>query len=807
MDLSTGHDISSFVLGKELKGTDFGINADAAFFDILSNSLYANPLLAVLRETITNAMDANKENRKDTPVEISFTEDSFLLSVTDHGKGIPHDKVHEIYCVYGTTTKKETDSTGGFGLGCKSPFALVDSFTISNCYQGIRKDYLLIKEQGIPKLIETKGQRNDDNTGLTVNILLSRDKYVYKRICEIITSLCFCGGIKAQLNGNDLSYVQYPENRVTYLGKTDNNVKLVDIGISDIGADTYVVKYGCNVYGFNSYALPKEEVELKEILEEYHGYLRLGIMRGYKVKNGVFFNQYIPVFNVPTNSIDITPNRENIRFTKKTVNTLIRIVKEEISHIENSKLDAKKVIKEFELDKFQFISNVFGLRGKENKGFTAEEINWHYSPAELLARAYQEAGSGIEKEFASYVLENALDTSQEKRAKLAELLNELGSPLRESLRKTKIYNSKTLGESLEERMKRITESIEKIQERGDTLNALLENLFKIVIISTGKSYDTRSCGSSYAKWRRAARMKEQINAFFYPYDYDYIKCRSYEIYCKSASKAAQLEKELTEKGYYVINLLETEGIRNKPSKRVTEPREVKELAKINNSYYISKEEWKAFNDCKRDYFTLNMCYRERVFPEGAYSSLRRVNDFYFVMLETKTGMDMANKLELKTFATVLSADVKEILEKDSKVRTALGLLYYTRRIDKYRVDIQFDLSQLIWLCLQVPEFCERYRLPVLDKSQLGDICLVLSAIDQYKAVQETFKEVCPYKGRVGRVCDTLNTLGNRRGFSGLILFIGDILTRMESVDKDSMEGKLLMNFLDTLFGKGVEEDE
>lgn len=807
MDLSTGHDISSFVLGKELKGTDFGINADAAFFGILSNSLYANPLLAVLRETITNAMDANKENGKDTPVEISFTEDSFLLSVTDHGKGIPHDKVHEIYCVYGTTTKKETDSTGGFGLGCKSPFALVDSFTISNCYQGIRKDYILLKEQGIPKLIETKGQRKDDNTGLTVNILLSKDKYIYERICEIIISLCFCGGIKAQLNGNDLSYVQYPENRVTYLGETNNNVKLVDIGISDIGADTYVVKYGCNVYGFNSYELPKEEVELREILEEYHGYLRLGIMRGYKVKNGVFFNQYIPIFNVPINSIDITPNRENIRFTKKTVNTLIRMVKEEISHIKNSKLDAKKVIEEFELDKLQFISNVFGLRGKENKGFTAEEINWHYSPEELLARAYQEAGSGIEKEFASYALKYASDTSQEKRTRLADLLNELESPLRESLKKTKIYDSRTLGGPIEEKMKKTAESIETLQKEGNALSYLLKDLFKVVIISTGKTYDTRSYASNYTKWRKAARMKEQINAFFYPYDYSFIKANSYVINCSNANKANQLEKELTEKGYYVINLLETEGIRNKPSKRVTEPREVKELAKINNSYYISKEAWKAFNERKKDYFSLNMCYRERVFPTEAYNSLRRVNDFYFVMLETKTGMDMANKLELKTFATVLSADVKEILEKDSKVRTALGLLYYTRRIDKYRVDIQFDLSQLIWLCLQVPEFCERYRLPVLDKSQLGDICLVMSAIDQYKAVKDTFEQICPYKGRIGRVCDTLNTLGNRKGFSGLVLFIGDILTRMESLDKDSMEGKLLMNFLDTLFDKGVEEDE
>lgn len=802
MDLSTGHDISSFVIGKELTGTDFGINADAAFFDILSNSLYANPLLAVLRETITNAVDANQENGKDIPVEISFTEDSFLLSVTDHGKGIPHDKVHEIYCIYGKSTKQETEATGGLGLGCKSPFALVDSFTISNCHGGIRRDYLLIKEQGIPKLIETKGQREDDNTGLTVNILLSRDKYRYEGICNIISSLCFCGGIKAQLNGNDLPYVEYPENRVTYLSKTENNAKLGDIGISSIGAETYVVKYGCNVYGFDIYEIPKEEKELKEIFEEYHKCLHLRIMLGYKEKANVFFNKYIPVFNVPANSIDITPNRENIRFTKKTINTLFRMVKEEISHIKNFKLDSKKVIEEFKLNRLRFMADAIGIRGKENKSFTAEKINWNYSPEELLARAYQEAGSGIEQEFAFYVLENASDESQENRTKLADLFSKLINPLRESLKKAKVKGFFENEEGI------TAKCIEKLQKRGDILTVLLSSLFKVVIISTGKAYDAHSCCySNYNKWRRTSRIREKVNALFYPYDYNYIKYRSYGVICKSASKAAQLEKELTEKGCYVINLLEIEGIKNKPSKRVTEPREVKELAKINNSFYVSKEQWKAFEERKRDYFSLNMCYRERVFPKEAYDSLNRVNNFYFVVLETKTGMDTAKKLELKSFADVLSADVKEILEKDSKVRTALGLLYYTRRIDRYRVDIQFDLSQLIWLCLQVPEFCERYRLPVLNRTELGEICLVLSAIDQYKSVKETFEQICPYKGRVGRVCDTINTLGNHRGFNGLVLFIGDTLTKMESLDKDSMEGKLLMNFLDTLFGKGIEVDE
>ena len=795
MDLSTSTDINTFAVGDIPEGKDFSINADAAFFDILSNSLYANPLLAVLRETITNAEDANQESGKDVPVEISFTEDSFLLSVTDHGKGIPHEKVHEIYCVYGKSTKQETEVTGGLGLGCKSPFALVDSFTISNCHGGIRRDYLLVKEQGIPKLIETKGQRKDDNTGLTVNILLPRDKYRYESICEIISSLCFCGGIKAQLNGKDIPYVKYPKNRVTYLGKTTNSAKLNDIGISNIGAETYAVKYGCNVYGFNIYEIPKEEEELREILKKYHEYLHVKIMLGYWDRTSVFFNQYIPVFNVPANSIDITPNRESLRFTKKTINTLIRMVKEEISYIKNSKLEGKKVIEGFKQNRLEFITNVFGLKGKENIGFTAEEINWNYSSEMLLAKAYQEAGTGIEQEFASYVLDHASDKSLESRAKLAELANKYDSPLRESLKKAKIKE----GEEI------TTDYIEYVQDNGSILSDLLRKLFKVVIISTGKKY---SSYSNYSQYRRNSQIIENIRVFLYPYTYLYIRANSYEVNCKGASKANQLEKELTEKGYYVINLLEAEGIKNKPSKRVTEPRQVKELAKVNNSYYITKTQHENFFSGKPEYYDFNACYKLRTYPKWATDALNRVNYFNCVILETKTGMDAAMNANLRSFSDVLCADVKEIVSRDTKVRTALGLLYYTRGMNKYNINIQSDLSQLIWMCLQQEKLCERYKLPILSEGQLGTVCLLMSSIAQYKEVADTFKELCPYKGRIFDVCSTFQKLeNNNRGFNGFILFISDVFNKRTTLDETSVEGKLVLNFLDTLFKKGVEVNE
>lgn len=107
----------------------FGISDDPAFFHVLSTSLYNNPTLAVVRETICNSWDAHIEAGKtDTPIRITIDTDNFI-TFRDFGNGIPDELIGSIYGVYGASTKKSNSSvTGGFGLGCKSPFAYTDSF-------------------------------------------------------------------------------------------------------------------------------------------------------------------------------------------------------------------------------------------------------------------------------------------------------------------------------------------------------------------------------------------------------------------------------------------------------------------------------------------------------------------------------------------------------------------------------------------------------------------------------------------------------------------------------------------------------
>ena len=103
------------------KARAFTIATTAEFVTVLSDSLYSNKELAVVREVMCNAWDAHISNNcTDKCIDVTVTNDK--LSIRDYGAGISDDMIQEIYCTYGESTKRhESATTGGFGLGSKAP--------------------------------------------------------------------------------------------------------------------------------------------------------------------------------------------------------------------------------------------------------------------------------------------------------------------------------------------------------------------------------------------------------------------------------------------------------------------------------------------------------------------------------------------------------------------------------------------------------------------------------------------------------------------------------------------------------------
>lgn len=129
------------------KESKFGIcsNEDLVYiFDILRSKLYSNKVVAVVREYSTNAADANVENGfRDRPVVITApTKMSPEFKVRDFGKGLSEDEIRNVYCMYGKSTKRNSnDYTGQLGLGSKSGFAYGDAFTIVSYTDGVKSTY------------------------------------------------------------------------------------------------------------------------------------------------------------------------------------------------------------------------------------------------------------------------------------------------------------------------------------------------------------------------------------------------------------------------------------------------------------------------------------------------------------------------------------------------------------------------------------------------------------------------------------------------------------------------------------------
>lgn len=171
-------DATAATLGAK-KTTAMGMVQDASFLMMLSTNLYSNQQLACIRETLCNAWDAHIEaGRTDVPVKITITEDNELI-IQDSGHGIPEDLFEQNYGTFGGSTKRtNTAVTGGFGLGCKSPWAYTESFRVISENQGKKVIYNLVKASveadGLPaitRVMETTTERS----GLTVRFQLRED--------------------------------------------------------------------------------------------------------------------------------------------------------------------------------------------------------------------------------------------------------------------------------------------------------------------------------------------------------------------------------------------------------------------------------------------------------------------------------------------------------------------------------------------------------------------------------------------------------------------------------------------------------
>jgi len=158
----------------------FGIKQSGLpyIFNILRTQLYSNKPLAVLREIACNAQDANIEAGSKRPIEVKLPSKlDPTLTIRDFGNGLSPDDIKNLYCYYGESTKRESNSAiGYYGIGKFAPFSYGDNFVLISYHNGKKTTYnAFIDETKIGKIVKLKEEKSSEPSGVVISVPIRED--------------------------------------------------------------------------------------------------------------------------------------------------------------------------------------------------------------------------------------------------------------------------------------------------------------------------------------------------------------------------------------------------------------------------------------------------------------------------------------------------------------------------------------------------------------------------------------------------------------------------------------------------------
>lgn len=143
----------------------------------LTKNLYTFPEKAFLRETISNAYDANVENgKKDSPIIIR-TPVKGAIEIQDFGKGITKERFEEIYTKLGNSTKRDTnDQIGKWGYGRFAALSVSNNvFITTRPGDGYAYVYNMYIDEESIKIDLCTTTKDDGSTGTTIRVYMNEE--------------------------------------------------------------------------------------------------------------------------------------------------------------------------------------------------------------------------------------------------------------------------------------------------------------------------------------------------------------------------------------------------------------------------------------------------------------------------------------------------------------------------------------------------------------------------------------------------------------------------------------------------------
>lgn len=213
---------------------EYGADMNSTFFRVVSDNIYEHKVAAVVRETISNAIDSHVDaGHQHIPIRVTLPnvfEPNF--TVEDFGIGLDAYGVETVFATYfGSDKRDSNDAIGGFGIGSKAPFAISDTFTIRARKDGYEYTYFASIASDKPELIRTTTRSTDEPNGVQVSVpVRERDFRRVHSECKFIFSFfhvpidvdggetdleLHCDDVQEQLQEN--GYVTFDANTASTL--------------------------------------------------------------------------------------------------------------------------------------------------------------------------------------------------------------------------------------------------------------------------------------------------------------------------------------------------------------------------------------------------------------------------------------------------------------------------------------------------------------------------------------------------------------------------------------------------------------
>lgn len=290
---------------------------------LLSSNLYSAPERSFIREIVSNAWDAQVEaGTTDIPTIIKITESKRTssygkyftgygdITIRDFGTGLSPERFSEVYRNIGSSTKRESnDYHGAFGIGHLSGFSCSNTMYITSYYNGTCYEYIGIKDANTIVYTLVSTTPTTEKNGLEVTLKnVSLDKYR-----EALKYIRFFPNIFIE------------DNNISTKNKNINETKIKKY--NNFWVSSFVV-YDKILLGNVLYPINSLELML---LEQNNSPLKKFL--DYIEHTGI-------VLKFDIGELSVTPNRENIIYTKECIDKIIKKIsdaKQEIDNLINEK--------------------------------------------------------------------------------------------------------------------------------------------------------------------------------------------------------------------------------------------------------------------------------------------------------------------------------------------------------------------------------------------------------------------------------------------------------------------------------------